>query len=63
MASSLSRHPEAECLAEHIDGLSSEEASARVLHHLAGCAECRIVVSETVAFLALAQAVDLVSPY
>ncbi len=45
------RHPDAEQLAEYADGVLAAEARAEVERHLADCAECRAVVTETMAFL------------
>jgi tetratricopeptide (TPR) repeat protein len=44
-------HPEAERLAEYVDGLLEVEARRELERHFADCADCRAVVMETMAFL------------
>jgi hypothetical protein len=45
------RHPDAERLAEYADGVLGAEARADIERHLADCADCRAVVTETMGFL------------
>ena len=44
-------HPEAERLAEYVDGLLEVDARRELELHFADCADCRSVVTETMAFL------------
>lgn len=44
------RHPDAERLAEYVDGVLNAGGRAEVERHMADCAECRAVVMETTAF-------------
>lgn len=45
------RHPDAERLAEYAEGVLTNEARVEVEDHLGRCADCRVVVMETTAFL------------
>jgi tetratricopeptide (TPR) repeat protein len=45
-------HPEANRLAEYLDGVLSESLRVDVEHHLNDCAECRQVLADTAAFVA-----------
>jgi tetratricopeptide (TPR) repeat protein len=46
------RHPDAEQLAEYADGVLGADVRADVERHLVDCADCRAVLSETIAFIA-----------
>jgi tetratricopeptide (TPR) repeat protein len=50
------RHPDAERLAEYVDGVLAADLRADVETHLTECADCRNVVAETMAFTAAEQA-------
>src|SRR5262245_25956134 len=46
------RHPDAERIAEYIDGVLTAGDRADVERHLADCADCRELVSDTMALVA-----------
>lgn len=45
------RHPDAERLAEYADGVLGADVRAEVETHLVDCADCRAVLTETIAFV------------
>lgn len=59
----VDRHPDAERLAEYVEGLLAEAARRDVELHLSTCASCRTVVAETLALEAMASKLEpAVSP-